>query len=173
MTSRNRCPYQADHSVGLTVVILILLALVLFTLAGCGLAPVQPPDSRYFAQLQQAEVEMAQPAPLPSRPVAQLLESPAGDLVTFDARAAEQLLARDEIAEKNTEIAGACSVGFDELQGAYNALLSKAQDQEQFSNHLGRRWAEAETQLRRESIAHAWESWFNRLLLAAALGLAL
>jgi hypothetical protein len=169
----NRCPYQAKHGLLMSFVVLLLAAVVLFALVGCGLSPVQVPESRYFAQLQPADVEMAEPAPLPPRPEARLLSTPGGEVMAFDGGTGSMLLARDEVAEANTQIAGACSVGFGELQGAYNVLLDKAQEQERYTNHVGRRWAEAETQLRRDQTAHAWENWFNRLLLAAALGLAL
>lgn len=152
---------------------LLVLAVVLLCLSGCASAPLQGPQSSLFSGYAVPDVAMPRPAALPERPRAALLQTPQGDLLVFDAAAAQQLLLRDRVAEQNTELAGHCAAGFDAQAEAYAVLLRQAQAQEQLYNHLGQRWADAERQLDAEQRSRAVENWFNRALLFAVLGLAL
>lgn len=151
----------------------IIAALCALTLSACGLQPARAPRSEVFSQLAPVSVHMPAPAELPPRPQAQVLATDGGDYMAFDAEQAARLLARDEAAAANTDIAGQCTAGYNELAGAYGDLLERAQQHEAAYNQLAQRWADAENDAQRERVIHDAENWINRALLLLALGLAL
>jgi len=141
--------------------------------SGCVAAPVKAPSSDLFAQMKSPDVSMPAPAALPARPNATVVKSAAGEMLAFDAKGAKVLLARDEIGERNTELAAECSTGFNEVTGAYGVLLEQAQTHEQMYNLVSEKWAAAETQVRRQDVVHEAENWVNRALMLIAVGFAL
>lgn len=153
--------------------LMVLLPLVLLFMSGCASQAVQAPRADLFGQMLKPDMVMPAPAPLPARPAAQHMVAQGGDLFVFDAAGARQLLARDQVAEYNTELAGVCAMGFNEIAGAYGVMLDQAQHQEQAYNLVGEKWAAAETQLQREGVIQEAESWVTRALLFIAVGLAL
>lgn len=149
------------------------VAALMLSLSACAMSPVDAPQSDYFAQLAKADSTMPAPADLPSRPHATMLTVQNVDVFAFTAEQANQLMARDLIAEANTTIAKECSAGYNEVTGAYDILLMQAQQHEQIYNRLAERWADAENDLQRQRMSFGVETWANRALMAVAVGLAL
>ncbi len=143
--------------------LLIVGTLLLSSLTGCALKPVEAPVTKAFSKMAEKlpTINSKKPVQLPMLPKAEV----QAEYLVFNKANAKKLLIFKTAAKANTEIANKQSLAINEQQLVQKNMVMAGKLMEQRANYLAFKWAIAETELQEEQRDHQIDNVLNRTLV--------
>ncbi len=149
------------------LVALLIVGILLSSLTGCALKPVEAPVTSSFSDTVKKlpTINIQSPVKLPDSPKAAAVSFNGIGYLGFTEQEGKQLLIFREAAKANTLIATEQFHALKEQQLVQSNMMKSGKLMEQRANYLAFKWAIAETELQSEKRDHQFDNVMHRALV--------